>query len=142
MSSMYVPGKLWDIKHVFIDVGTGYYVKTAEDAKDFFKRKIDFLTKQMEKNHPALQEKHAIKQGDMEMVSQKYQQLIALGVMQAIAKEWGCVAEIKQGRASDCGQWPTGVWEEGLVFTVNKCASWTKKKCQVKSSPSNSKPEL
>lgn len=68
------------------ELGTGYYVKTAEDAKDFFKRKIDFLTKQMEKNHPALQEKHAIKQRDMEMVSQKYQQLIALGVMQAIAK--------------------------------------------------------
>ncbi|KAF4014027.1 hypothetical protein G4228_005491 [Cervus hanglu yarkandensis] len=50
-SSMYVPGKLHDVEHVPIDVGTGYYVeKTAEDAKDFFKRKIDFLTKQMEKN--------------------------------------------------------------------------------------------
>uniref|UniRef100_A0A0D9QZM3 Prefoldin subunit 5 n=1 Tax=Chlorocebus sabaeus TaxID=60711 RepID=A0A0D9QZM3_CHLSB len=63
-SSMYVPGKLHDVEHVLIDVGTGYYVeKTAEDAKDFFKRKIDFLTKQMEKIQPALQEKHAMKQG-------------------------------------------------------------------------------
>lgn len=38
-------------------------LQTAEDAKDFFKRKIDFLTKQMEKIQPALQEKHAMKQG-------------------------------------------------------------------------------
>lgn len=86
MSSMCVPGKLRDMKHVLIDVGTGYYMKTAEDAKDFFKRKIDFLTKQMEKNHPALQEKHAIKQADMEMGSQKYQQLTALAAIQANAK--------------------------------------------------------
>ena len=65
-SSMYVPGKLHDVEHVLIDVGTGYYVeKTAEDAKDFFKRKIDFLTKQMEKIQPALQEKHAMKQGKL-----------------------------------------------------------------------------
>lgn len=78
-SSMYVPGKLHDVEHVLIDVGTGYYVeKTAEDAKDFFKRKIDFLTKQMEKIQPALQEKHAMKQAVMEMMSQKIQQLTAL----------------------------------------------------------------
>ncbi|WP_256628147.1 prefoldin subunit alpha, partial [Vibrio parahaemolyticus] len=76
---MYVPGKLHDVEHVLIDVGTGYYVeKTAEDAKDFFKRKIDFLTKPMEKIQPALHEKHAMKQAVMEMMSQKIQQLTAL----------------------------------------------------------------
>ncbi|XP_011799335.1 PREDICTED: prefoldin subunit 5-like isoform X2 [Colobus angolensis palliatus] len=86
-SSMYVPGKLHDVEHVLIHVGTGYYVeKTAEDAKDFFKRKIDFLTKQMEKIQPALQEKHAMKQAVMEMMSQKIQQLTALGAAQATAK--------------------------------------------------------
>uniref|UniRef100_A0A8C4LNV5 Prefoldin subunit 5 n=1 Tax=Equus asinus asinus TaxID=83772 RepID=A0A8C4LNV5_EQUAS len=86
-SQMYVPGKLHDVEHVLIDVGTGYYVeKTAEDAKDFFKRKIDFLTKQMEKIQPALQEKHAMKQAVMEMMSQKIQQLTALGASQATAK--------------------------------------------------------
>lgn len=37
--------------------------QTADDAREFFKRKIDFLTKQMEKIQPALQEKHAMKQG-------------------------------------------------------------------------------
>uniref|UniRef100_A0A8C0CUI4 Prefoldin subunit 5 n=1 Tax=Balaenoptera musculus TaxID=9771 RepID=A0A8C0CUI4_BALMU len=60
--------------------------QTAEDAKDFFKRKIDFLTKQMEKIQPALQEKHAMKQAVMEMMSQKIQQLTALGAPQATAK--------------------------------------------------------
>ena len=86
-SSMYVPGKLHDVEHVPIDVGTGYYVeKTAEDAKDFFKRKIDFLTKQMEKIQPALQEKHAVKQAVTEMMSQKIQQLTTLGAAQAAAK--------------------------------------------------------
>ncbi|NXL91650.1 PFD5 protein, partial [Alectura lathami] len=80
---MYVPGKLSDIERVLIDVGTGYYVeKTADDARDFFKRKIDFLTKQMEKIQPALQEKHAMKQAVVEMMSQKIQQLTALGAAQ------------------------------------------------------------
>uniref|UniRef100_E9PZ62 Prefoldin 5 n=2 Tax=Mus TaxID=862507 RepID=E9PZ62_MOUSE len=87
LDQMYVPGKLHDVEHVLIDVGTGYYVeKTAEDAKDFFKRKIDFLTKQMEKIQPALQEKHAMKQAVMEMMSQKIQQLTALGAAQATVK--------------------------------------------------------
>ncbi|NXS47715.1 PFD5 protein, partial [Balaeniceps rex] len=82
-SSMYVPGKLSDVERVLIDVGTGYYVeKTADDARDFFKRKIDFLTKQMEKIQPALQEKHAMKQAVVEMMSQKIQQLTALGAAQ------------------------------------------------------------
>ncbi|XP_069509424.1 prefoldin subunit 5 [Ambystoma mexicanum] len=77
-SSMYVPGKLNDVQHVLIDVGTGYYVeKSAESAKDFFKRKVEFLTKQIEKIQPALQEKHAMKQAVMEMMSMKIQQLSA-----------------------------------------------------------------
>lgn len=89
---MYVPGKLNDVDHVLVDVGTGYFVEkvsqdfahldnslktfpnkchffflsfqNVEDGKEFFKRKIDFLTKQIEKIQPALQEKHAMKQGD------------------------------------------------------------------------------
>ncbi|XP_021551633.1 prefoldin subunit 5-like isoform X2 [Neomonachus schauinslandi] len=74
VDSMYVPGKLHDVEHVLIHVGTGYYVeKTAKDAKDFFKRKKDLLTKQMEKTQPALQEKRAMKQAVMEMMSQKIQ---------------------------------------------------------------------
>ncbi|CAH2224755.1 prefoldin subunit 5 [Pelobates cultripes] len=77
-NSMYVPGTLNDVAKVLIDVGTGYYVeKTVNDAKDFFKRKIDFLTKQIEKIQPALQEKHSMKQAVIEMMSIKIQQLSA-----------------------------------------------------------------
>ncbi|XP_040205493.1 prefoldin subunit 5-like [Rana temporaria] len=77
-SSMYVPGTLSNVSDVLVDVGTGYYVEnTAEDAKAFFKRKIDFLTKQIEKIQPALQEKHGMKQAVIEMMSIKIQQLNA-----------------------------------------------------------------
>ncbi|XP_044299006.1 prefoldin subunit 5 isoform X1 [Varanus komodoensis] len=100
-SSMYVPGKLSDVGQVLIDVGTGYYVEkpswwyegvtvplilqSVDDARDFFKRKIDFLTKQIEKIQPALQEKHGMKQAVIEMMSQKIQQLTAAGASQAAA---------------------------------------------------------
>uniref|UniRef100_A0A667W839 Prefoldin subunit 5 n=1 Tax=Myripristis murdjan TaxID=586833 RepID=A0A667W839_9TELE len=75
-SQMYVPGTLNDVEHVLVDVGTGYYVeKNVEDSKAFFKRKIDFLTKQIEKIQPALQEKHAMKQAVIEVMNIKIQQL-------------------------------------------------------------------
>uniref|UniRef100_A0A673MV44 Prefoldin subunit 5 n=1 Tax=Sinocyclocheilus rhinocerous TaxID=307959 RepID=A0A673MV44_9TELE len=73
---MYVPGKLNDVDHVLVDVGTGYFVeKKVENGKEFFKRKIDFLTKQIEKIQPALQEKHAMKQAVVEVMNMKLQQL-------------------------------------------------------------------
>ncbi|XP_060723004.1 prefoldin subunit 5 [Tachysurus vachellii] len=75
-SSMYVPGTLNDVEHVLINVGTGYFVeKNVEDGKDFFKRKIDFLTKQIEKIQPTLQEKYAMKQAVVEVMNMKLQQL-------------------------------------------------------------------
>uniref|UniRef100_A0A672JJC2 Prefoldin 5 n=1 Tax=Salarias fasciatus TaxID=181472 RepID=A0A672JJC2_SALFA len=74
--NMYVPGTLNDVEHVLVDVGTGYYVeKNLDDSKAFFKRKIDFLTKQIEKIQPALQEKHAMKQAVVEVMIMKSQQL-------------------------------------------------------------------
>uniref|UniRef100_A0A3P8TDA8 Prefoldin 5 n=1 Tax=Amphiprion percula TaxID=161767 RepID=A0A3P8TDA8_AMPPE len=75
-SQMYVPGTLNDVEHVLVDVGTGYYVeKNVGDSKAFFKRKVDFLTKQIEKIQPALQEKHAMKQAVIEVMNVKIQQL-------------------------------------------------------------------
>ncbi|CAO1422472.1 unnamed protein product [Diamesa tonsa] len=48
--SMYVPGKIKDIENVIIDIGTGYYIEENRDsAKDYFKRKVDFVSEQMEK---------------------------------------------------------------------------------------------
>ncbi|XP_060776289.1 prefoldin subunit 5 isoform X1 [Neoarius graeffei] len=75
-SSMYVPGTLNDVEHVLINVGTGYFVeKNVEDGKDFMKRKIDFLTKQIEKIQPTLQEKYAMKQAVVEVMNMKLQHL-------------------------------------------------------------------
>ncbi|XP_078393903.1 prefoldin subunit 5 [Cetorhinus maximus] len=83
-SSMYVPGKLDDVDHVLIDVGTGYYVeKTVSEARDFFKRKVDFLTKQIEKVQPALQEKYTMRQTVIEMLNMKIQQMAALNSSQS-----------------------------------------------------------
>ncbi|KAF0874891.1 PFD5 protein, partial [Crocuta crocuta] len=80
MRSSYVPGKLRDVEHVLVDMGTACYVETtAEDAKGFFKRKIGFLTKQMEKSQPPWEERHVMKQAVMEMRRQKSQQLTVLG---------------------------------------------------------------
>ncbi|KAF4307162.1 prefoldin subunit [Botryosphaeria dothidea] len=43
-SSLYVTGKLADVKTVLVDVGTGFYVeKSTDDAKDFYDRKIKDL---------------------------------------------------------------------------------------------------
>ncbi|XP_020339039.1 prefoldin subunit 5 [Oncorhynchus kisutch] len=75
-SSMYIPGTLNDVEHVLVDVGTGYYVeKNVDGTKEFFKRKIEFLTKQIEKVQPALQEKHGMKQAVIEVMNIKIQQL-------------------------------------------------------------------
>lgn len=41
-----------------------FILQNVDDSKVFFKRKIEFLTKQIEKIQPALQEKHAMKQGE------------------------------------------------------------------------------
>lgn len=46
-------------------------LQNVEDSKAFFKRKIEFLTKQIEKIQPVLQEKHAMKQGKPGLISQE-----------------------------------------------------------------------
>ncbi|XP_014022327.1 prefoldin subunit 5 isoform X2 [Salmo salar] len=47
----------------------------VDGTKEFFKRKIEFLTKQIEKVQPALQEKHGMKQAVIEVMNIKIQQL-------------------------------------------------------------------
>ncbi|KAM4840516.1 prefoldin subunit 5 isoform X1 [Urocitellus parryii] len=144
-SSMYVPGKLHDVEHVLIDVGTGYYVeKTAEDAKDFFKRKIDFLTKQMEKIQPALQEKHTMKQAPDKDVTLPFfpprschgndepEDSAAHSSRGSSGYSQGLRVCCRNGAEGPCfrGLGLCGsdllVSGEGkdLVFNANKCASW------------------
>ncbi|XP_072032861.1 prefoldin subunit 5-like [Amphiura filiformis] len=73
-SSLYVPGNLSDVNSVLIDIGTGYYVeKTLPQAKDYMKRKIEFVTKQMEKVQPILIEKSKMRQIVGEVMNIKIQ---------------------------------------------------------------------
>ncbi|XP_071941326.1 prefoldin subunit 5-like [Antedon mediterranea] len=77
-ASLYVPGKLSDVKTVMIDIGTGYYVeKSVDQAKEYFKRKVDFMTKNMEKVQPGMAEKFKLKQAVMEVMNIKYQAQLA-----------------------------------------------------------------
>lgn len=77
-SSLYVPGKLVSSKRVTIDVGTGYYVtKSVDDAKKHFEKKVQFLTKQLEKLQPILQQKALIRDEVIEMLQYKVQMMAA-----------------------------------------------------------------
>lgn len=48
--SMYVDGKIADKNSFIINVGTGYYLKKdAEGAKEYFQRRLTYVTMQIEK---------------------------------------------------------------------------------------------
>ncbi|XP_012942922.1 prefoldin subunit 5 [Aplysia californica] len=77
-ASMYVPGKLSEDQDLLVDIGTGYYVNmTRAKAQDFFKRKIEYLTKNIEKVQPILGEKYRTKQVIGEVLSAKVQAQLA-----------------------------------------------------------------
>ncbi|KAK9503549.1 hypothetical protein O3M35_010083 [Rhynocoris fuscipes] len=64
--SMFVPGKIEDSEKVLIDVGTGYYLNmNIENARDYFKRKVNFVTDQMEKIQAIGIEKSRIREGKL-----------------------------------------------------------------------------
>jgi len=49
-ASMYVNGTITDNDRFLIDIGTGYYIeRNREAAIDYFKRKVEFLNKEIEK---------------------------------------------------------------------------------------------
>ncbi|CAG9807149.1 unnamed protein product [Chironomus riparius] len=76
--SMYVPGRIKDIENVIIDIGTGYYVeKDRDSAKDYFKRKVDFVGEQIEKIEILGYEKSQIRDAICEVISVKLQQMKA-----------------------------------------------------------------
>ncbi|XP_056638804.1 prefoldin subunit 5 [Diorhabda carinulata] len=73
--SMYVPGKLHDTNNVIIDIGTRYYVeKDVEGAKDYFQRKVKFVTEQMEKIQWLGLEKSKIRDAVVEIAEMKVAQ--------------------------------------------------------------------
>ncbi len=56
--SMYVPAVVADNHNFIVDIGTGYYVeKNIKSANDYFKRKVQFLTEQIDKYVKLTQEK-------------------------------------------------------------------------------------
>lgn len=76
--SMYVPGKIKDINNVIVDIGTGYYVEEDRDsAKDYFKRKVEFVSEQMEKIEILGYEKSQIRDAICDVIQLKVQQLKA-----------------------------------------------------------------
>ncbi|XP_070536909.1 prefoldin subunit 5-like isoform X2 [Ptychodera flava] len=77
-SSLYVPGKLCDVEKVLIEIGTGYYVeKSLKDAEDYYKRKMEFISVQIEKVANLLQEKAKLKQAVVEVMQMKIQAQLA-----------------------------------------------------------------
>jgi len=72
--SMYVPGTLVDCEKVVVDVGTGYYVeKDIKDAKDYFSRKVKFVTENMERVQAIGAEKSKIRDLVMDVMQEKLQ---------------------------------------------------------------------
>ena len=63
--SMYVPALIKDNNEFVVDIGTGYYVqKNTKAANDYFKRKVQFLTEQIEKYAKLTQEKVTAREGN------------------------------------------------------------------------------
>ncbi|KAI5723248.1 hypothetical protein M8J76_003368 [Diaphorina citri] len=76
--SMYVEGKIADADKVVIDIGTGFYVeKSIPDAQDYFKRRVAFVTQQMEKLQFIGTEKMKIRDAIIEVMEMKLQALQA-----------------------------------------------------------------
>ncbi|KAL6443939.1 hypothetical protein ACFW04_001728 [Cataglyphis niger] len=72
--SMYVTGKLAEANNVIVDVGTGYYAKkSVDDAKDYFKRKVDYVTEQMEKIQQVGIERTKLREATMDIIDAKIQ---------------------------------------------------------------------
>ena len=73
-SSMYVPGQLADTEKVMIDIGTGYHVKMSiSEAKAYFVRITEYITKKMEIVQKNLIEKDKLRQITTEILQLKIQ---------------------------------------------------------------------
>lgn len=70
--SMYVVGKLADTNNVLIDIGTGYYAqKNVTDAKDYFDRRVAYVTEQMEKIQQLGLEKSKVRDATVDVIEMK-----------------------------------------------------------------------
>jgi prefoldin alpha subunit len=81
--SLYVPGKLSNVKTVLVDVGTGYYFeKTSDQAREFFERKAAVVQDNADALEKIIRQKR--KQYDVvtSILQQRIQQQAAQGPMQ------------------------------------------------------------
>lgn len=77
--SLYVAGRLIAQEKVLVDIGTGYYVnKSIDDARDYFEKKIQFISKQMEQLQPVIKQKAMIRDDVMEVLQYKLQLQMAV----------------------------------------------------------------
>lgn len=71
---MYVPGKLADSERVLIDIGATYFAnKNIKEAKEYFKRRIDYVTEQMEKIQAYAIDKSKVRAAVIDVLSMKLQ---------------------------------------------------------------------
>lgn len=72
--SMYVTGKLADTDNVLVDIGTGYYAeKNITEAKDYFDRRVAYVTEQMEKIQQLGLDKSKARDATVDVIEMKYQ---------------------------------------------------------------------
>jgi prefoldin alpha subunit len=71
---MYVPGVIKQTEKVLVDVGTGYDVeKDIPAARDYFNRKVKFVTQNMERVQAIGSEKAKIRDMVMDIMQEKLQ---------------------------------------------------------------------
>nr|CAG4645314.1 EOG090X0NBB [Leptodora kindtii] len=81
--SMYVPGKITKPQTPLVDVGTGYYAeKNVKQAESYFKRKVKFVTEQMEKVQMLGMEKSQVRDAVAEVMEMKVQAQMASNTQQ------------------------------------------------------------
>ena len=74
--SMYVPGRLVDTKKVLLDIGTGYFAETkVSSAKGYFKRRVNYVTKQMNNIQAIGLEKSKIREATTDVIEMKLRNL-------------------------------------------------------------------
>ncbi|KAJ2702570.1 subunit of tubulin prefoldin [Coemansia sp. IMI 203386] len=92
-NSLYVPGKLSDIKSVVVDVGTGYYVeKSTKDAGTYYDSKIEYVQENAKKIQQTVEQKQASYRGLLEVMQYKMTQQ-QMQQQQAAAKQPGSAAK-------------------------------------------------
>ncbi|XP_034184077.2 prefoldin 5 [Osmia lignaria lignaria] len=72
--SMYVVGKLADTSNVLFDIGTGYYIqKNVSDAKEYFERRVSYITTQLENIQQLGLEKSKVRDAVVDTIEMKLQ---------------------------------------------------------------------